>query len=159
MIKAIQLRNYTASDLDAVVTIFTESVHRLSKDYYDARQREAWAPRPPVTSAWCTRLDGLQTVIAEVDGEIIGFIAYQLDGHIDLLFVSPAFQGQGVAFGLYREVEARLARQGVSELYTEASLLARPFFERQGFGLVEEQRVTRGGVTLRRYLMQKHVRQ
>ncbi|PAM07785.1 GNAT family N-acetyltransferase, partial [Acinetobacter baumannii] len=42
-------------------------------------------------------------------------------------------------------------------LFTEASLVAKPFFLRHGFSVVEEQNVSRGGVMFRRYAMRKAV--
>ena len=83
-----------------------------------------------------------------------GFISYEPNGHIEFLYTAPGFERQGVASALYREVEKALP--GVS-LFTEASLVAKPFFMQQGFTVVEEQEVLPGGVTLRRYAMRKAV--
>ena len=41
---------------------------------------------------------------------------------------------------------------------THASITARPFFERRGYVMVEEQRVLRKGVCLSNYIMQKGIR-
>ena len=78
-------------------------------------------------------------------------------GHIAFLYSAPAYARRGVASALYRRVESAWIAAGVRELRTEASLLARPFFERHGFDVVEEQTVRRGGVFLRRYAMRKSV--
>lgn len=89
--------------------------------------------------------------------ELAGFVAYSERGHIDLLYVVPARARRGVASRLYAQVEAALRQAGVPWVYTEASAIARPFFERQGFRVVEEQHVERHGIFLRRYAMQKHL--
>lgn len=149
------IREYKATDRDTLVALFTESVHQLAVGYYDADQRAVWAPRPANPVHWQRVFEKLFTLVAEQDGNITGFIAFEPDGHIALLFVSPEYQGKGVAFHLYREVESRLANQGTRELFTEASLVARPFFERQGFVVEEKQRVMRKGIELVRFAMRK----
>ena len=40
---------------------------------------------------------------------------------------------------------------------TAASITSRPFFERQGYLVLEEQTVERRGIRLRRYLMEKKI--
>ncbi len=69
------------------------------------------------------------------------------------MLVAPGPAGRGVAKSLFDHAAAALAAQGVAELFTEASLVARPFFERQGFVVEEEQWVERRGVVLRRFAM------
>ncbi len=149
------IRAYRESDLAAVTKLFTSSVHGLACEDYDAIQLSAWAPRAPDLNQWATRLAGLRTYVAEVDMRLAGFISYERNGHIDLLFVSPRHARRGVASALYDEAETHLRSEGVSEVFTEASKTARPFFERHGFKVTEKQNIERHGVALRRYTMQK----
>ncbi len=151
----MNIRPYDESDLAAVAALFTLSIHRLAVGYYDAQQRAAWAPQPPDLQEWRRRMSGLKTLVAETDGELGGFIAYEMNGHIDLLYTSPTHPRQGVATSLYRQVETEMRVAGVEVLTTEASLVARPFFDRQGFDVVEEQNVSRRGIWFRRYAMRK----
>jgi len=151
----MNIRCYSDSDLEAVVYLFTASVHGLPVDHYDAEQREAWAPTLPDLSAWDARLKGLTTLVAEIDGKLAGFISYEPNGHIDLLYTSPASPRIGVASDLLRHAEAELSCTGIDEVFTEASLAARPFFEREGFWVKEEQIVSLRGVQFLRYLMCK----
>ena len=151
------IRSYRDADLAAIAELFTASVHSLAVGHYDAVQRAAWAPQPPDLEHWRGRLRSLQTCVAEEDGMLAGFIAYEQNGHIDLLFTAPDYARCGVASLLYGHVEAALLRLGVDALFTEASLVARPFFERQGFRIVEEQNVEVREAWFRRYAMRKPV--
>ncbi|HEU0196096.1 MAG TPA: GNAT family N-acetyltransferase [Nevskiaceae bacterium] len=137
------------------MSLFTASVHGLAENYYNAEQIAAWAPARPDLTAWRERLERFSTIVAGDHGELVGFLSYEPNGHIDLLFVSPFHARCGVASMLYREAESTLISSGVKALHTDASLLARPFFERRGFIVQEEQVVNRQGVTLRRYDMRK----
>jgi len=151
------IRAYCESDLEAVALLFTASVHHVADQYYDANQLAAWAPQPPDLSDWAQRLASVETLVAEVGGKLAGFLSYELNGHIDLLYTSPVTCRRGVASALYRHAEMSLLARGVKELFTEASLAARPFFERHGFEVTEEQRVQRRGVIFLRYAMRKSV--
>jgi putative acetyltransferase len=144
----MKIRAYTENDAGAVAALFTASVHELGSPHYDTLQRHAWAPRPPDPLRWSTRLAGLHTLLAEEGDELAGFISYECDGHIELLFTAPGFARRGVASFLYQHMEHLFV--GAS-LFTEASLAAKPFFLRQGFQVVEEQDVERNGITLRRF--------
>ncbi|PKL97507.1 MAG: GNAT family N-acetyltransferase [Gammaproteobacteria bacterium HGW-Gammaproteobacteria-7] len=149
------LRAYQTQDLPALVALFQASVSQLTTQHYDAAQRQAWAPATADMPAWQTRLASLELLIAEDDQAIAGFIGFSLDGHIDLLFTAPGHARQGVAATLYAAAEQRLRAAGARELFTEASLTARPFFTRQGFSEEQAQTVTRGAVTLQRFAMRK----
>ncbi len=149
------LRAYQAQDLPAIVALFQASVSQLTAQHYDAAQRQAWAPATADMPAWQTRLASLELLIAEDDRVIVGFIGFSLDGHIDLLFTAPSHARQGVATALYAAAEQRLRVAGARELFTEASLVARPFFARQGFSEEQAQTVTRDAVNLQRFVMRK----
>lgn len=154
----IDVRRYQIQDLSPLVRVFTESVHELTATAYDETQRFAWASRTPQLDSWQQRLDSLETLVAEDGDELAGFISYDQEGHIDLIFTAPNYARRGVASTLYRKAEQNLIAQGVTELYTEASVVARPFFESHGFEVEEEQRETIRGNHLLRYVMRKSLK-
>lgn len=151
----VNIRPFRTADLGPLVRLYTESVHTLAADAYTAEQRNAWAPLPPDLGQWQQRLGRLQTRVAERDGELAGFLSYEQNGHLVLLYTSPRFARRGIASGLYWRVERTLVAMGIPEFFTEASLVARPFFARHGFRVTEEQTVFRNGVSFRRYAMAK----
>ncbi len=153
----MNIRPYRDADLEAVARLYTESVHTNAAAHYDANQRAAWAPRPPNLTTWRKRMSELQMLLAEEDGQLAGMIGYELDGHIDLLFTAPGFTRRGIASSLHQAAALALAAQNVKALFTEASLVARPFFLRQGYEVVEEQYVERNGAVLRRFAMRKRL--
>ena len=152
------IRPYTHADLRAVAQLFTDAIHGLAVSEYDEVQRAAWAPRPPDLSLWERRLKPIQVLVAQ-DAEnseaLLGFIGYENNGHIDLMFTSPLAARRGVASQLLGRAENALRKLGVAEIYTEASLLGRPFFARQGFTVKEEQQVELRGARFRRFAMVK----
>lgn len=153
----LEIRSYRDADLAAVAHLFTASVHQVAASHYDAHQRSAWAPEPPGLEEWRQRLAAVRTLVCENHSQLAGFVSFHPGGRIEYLFTSPGQTRRGVATALYRHMEMELAASGVEELSTEASLVARPFFERQGFWVVEEQMVERGGATFQRFAMCKRI--
>ena len=97
------------------------------------------------------------TLVAEIEPELAGFISFTSYGHIEFLFTLPRLSRQGVASELFEIAYGMQRGQGIDRLTTAASLEARPFFERRGFQVVNEEIVTRSGVPLKRFLMEAHV--
>lgn len=157
MAPAFKIRPYTEADFAALAEVFTAAVHGSTVAYYDAAQREAWAPLPPDLQRWQQRLTQpeLCTLIAIRDSMPAGFISYEPNGHIEYLYTAPDSQRYGIASALYRAAELELSSMGVKELFTEASLVAQPLFLKQGFHIVEAQVVEVRGVQFRRHAMRK----
>jgi putative acetyltransferase len=149
------IRAYDDDDLEAVARIYTDAVHELATGHYDEAQREAWAPTEPDSSFWRERMAKVVTLVAEADGDRLGFVSFERTGYVDLLFVDPRHARRGVATRLYAAAEEALLDGGALELTTHASLVARPFFERQGFVVEHAEDVERHGAILRRFAMRK----
>jgi len=156
----VKMRMYRESDTEALVAVFTSSVHDLAATQYDAEQRQAWAPVSPDIDEWRHRFAGLHTIVAEEESTYLGFISYEPNGHIDLLYTAPISARRGVASALLREAVARLSAAGeIPELFTEASLIATPFFLKHGFEITEEQNIVRRGVSFQRFAMRRRARE
>lgn len=159
MDQPLNLRPATETDLPSIVSLFTDSVHQLAAHSYTPEQRAAWAPETPDLAQWRSRLSRVETLIAESDGTMAGFISFTASGHIEFLFTGPAFARRGVASLLYDAAVERLLGKGVRTLTTDASLEARPFFESRGFSVVGAQTVERNSVQLQRFAMARSLNQ
>ncbi|EMV4054395.1 GNAT family N-acetyltransferase, partial [Escherichia coli] len=67
--------------------------------------------------------------------KLVGFITC-VEHYIDMLFVDPEYTRRGVASALLKPLI-----KSESELTVDASITAKPFFERYGFQTVKQQRV------------------
>jgi GNAT superfamily N-acetyltransferase len=111
----------------------------------------------PDQQAWHARMsepDRL-TLVAQEDDEVVGFAELEDDGHLDMLYLHEDAVGWGVGRRLYEAVEGEARGWGVGRIFTEASVTARPFFERNGFRVVREQRVLCRGVEMTNFAMEK----
>ena len=137
----LKIRHVRADDAGALVDIFRSSVRGIARRDYSQDQVLAWAPDEIDIAGW----EGYakrRAFIAEDDGGAAGFADLQSDGRVDMMYVHARCQGRGVASRLLSHVESVARGLDIKELYTEASITARPFFERRGFLLVEQQLVT-----------------
>ena len=153
----MEIRPYSGEYAEAVADLFTVAVHAIELDFYDEKQNTVWAPTPPDYAHWAQRLERKQPWLAMVDGHLAGFIELDADGHIDCTYVHPKFQRRGVATALYRQLETEARSRRITRLYVEASLVAEPFFDRQGFTRVEKNSVKRNDIVLRNTTMEKHI--
>lgn len=153
----VAIRKFRGEDAEAAAQLFFDSVHLGTQEHYSRAQRQAWAPVVPETSAWRDRLRAQTSFVAEQDGRLIGYMTINEEGHIDLAYVAPGFIGKGVASHLYEAIESEAREAGLKQLTSDASHLARAFFERRGWTLVKEQTVTRHAVALINFAMVKNL--
>lgn len=154
----ITLRKVRCADLAELVALFKETVHTVNATDYTPEQLAVWAPSHVHhrDARWQTMLDNI-AFVAEVEGAIAGFIDMTIDGYLDRLFVHKAYQRQGIASALIKHLEQTAIQQGITHFTTEASITAKPFFERAGYHVVKAQEKEVNGVCLRNYLMEKYV--
>jgi putative acetyltransferase len=129
----VSLRPYLPADARRCAEIFRSSIEELAAEDYDDEQREAWASRADDEEAFCARLAEALTLLAVIDGAITGFASLKGAEEIDMLFVDPGFARQGVGRTLVNALTRLAQARGAKRLTTEASDVAKPLFERQGF--------------------------
>jgi putative acetyltransferase len=151
----MNVRPYKPEDTAVLARLFTKTVHSVNAADYSPEQVAAWAPDPPDLENWRGRLSDRICFVAELDCEIVGFAAFEPDGHLDHMYVHRRFQRQGVASVLYQRIEQEALSRGVNRVFTEASITARPFFERVGFRVIASQNVERRGISFLNYRMER----
>ena len=149
------VRAYVPADVDALIDLFRQAVRRTAIRDYTEAQVMAWAPDVVERERWVERRASRPTWVAEIDGRIAGFIDLEPDGHVDMMYVHPEFKGRGVATALMAKLEEAAAAQKLGRLYTEASITAKPFFEKKGFRVISAQTVHVRGQDLVNYRMEK----
>ena len=146
MSNSYQIRIATMDDLDQITQLFRETVlHINSKDYSD-KQVETWASRSENLNKWRDRIRHQYFVIAVEGQDILGFASVTNEGYLDTIFVHKDHQGEGIGTKLLDKVLSFVEEKGKSEVFTEASLTARPFLEKHGFRTNRPQQKVRDGV-------------
>ncbi|QVQ51187.1 GNAT family N-acetyltransferase [Spiractinospora alimapuensis] len=153
----MQIRAYRPSDARPTLDVFRRAVHQTARRDYTEEQVDAWAPELIDVDVWAARRAQAETLVAVADDHVLGFCDLDPQGHIDMLFVDPAWGRRGVASQMLDRVMARARARGLKTLTTYASLTARPFFERHGFTVTEERWPEVRGVRMRNFAMVRRV--
>jgi putative acetyltransferase len=152
---SLDIRLYQPSDLASLIALFRETVRKINGRDYSDQQVQAWAPDEIDPRQWMQRFQTKAVRVAELDGAPVGFVALARDGQIDMLYVHVDHQGQGIASALLGSAEAWARTRGLARLFTEATITARPFFERRGFRVIAPHRVVRRALEFINYRMDK----
>ncbi|QND50133.1 GNAT family N-acetyltransferase [Rhizobium lusitanum] len=150
----IGIREYSPADAGATIDIFLRAIREIASKDYNPAQIDAWA-KVDDAGVWAEWRASRPTWLAIHDTQPVGFADLKADGCLDMMFVHPDHQGKGVASLLLEAVEAAARGQGHRRIFTEASLTARPFFERKGFIVLAAQTVEKRGQTLPNFRMEK----
>lgn len=142
---------------DQIIACFIASIEDISDKFYDQAQRKAWVVSARDKQFWRQRLAIKRPYLAMIDGNAVGFIELDPDGHIDCLYVHPIYQHQKIATKLYQFIENIAINKCFSRLFVEASCVAKPFFEKHGFKMIERLEHERDGQILVNFSMEKQL--
>jgi putative acetyltransferase len=150
------VRQYQPSDAAAISALFFGAVRKIGSQAYTPEQVAAWAPEPPDPAQLHSQAtDGRTTLVAvDLSGNVLGYGDLEHDGHLDHLYCHPDANGRGIGGSLIEALIAIAAASGLSRVFTEASEIARPLFERKGFKLVQRLDFDLRGVPIHNYLME-----
>ena len=148
----IKIRQYVAGDIDKICELFYLTVHTVNAEDYTPAELDAWADGSPDKARWNKEFTERKALVAEIDGKLAGFADMDTTGYLDRLYVAADCVRKGVGSALLTALEAR---HPLPVYTTYASITATPFFLKAGYVIIRENTVTRKGVTLKNYLMQK----
>lgn len=149
------LRPLSEQDVPQMQELFHDTVINVnSRDYTEDEVRD-WASCG--TPARWKELLSKHVYIGAFDaaGSLLGFSSMHQDGYMHSLFVHKDWQGKGVATCLMYEAEQIARRFGVSEITSDVSLTARPFFEKKGYEVVRVQKARANRLKMTNFLMRK----
>lgn len=153
----MKTRLYKPSDLEAVMTLFYDNIHHVCACDYTPEQLDAWAPANPDVYRWSASLNRNHVIVVEEGDRLIGFGDIGETGYLDRLYVHQDYIHQGIGSLIVKQLEKYAKAKGIRVMNTAASVTSKPFFEKQGYVVLNEEVVERRGVRMRRYLMEKTI--
>jgi putative acetyltransferase len=154
----IELRRGRADDALTIARLFRDTVHAVNRQDYSEAHLDAWAPYQVDLEHWRGVIDGSYFMVAITGGMVVGFANLDGDDYVDQLFVHKDLLRKRIATKLMEEIEREAKRKGAARLWTESSITARKFFERQGFATLQAQRITHNGQIFDNFAMEKRLR-
>lgn len=142
---AYAIRNFREDDAEALAALTLAAIRSVGSARYTPAQVEAWAARHSGAARFLERHADGQMIFVAIDAQDRP-VAYALleptsdgAGHLDMLYCHPDHTRKGLADELLANAEQRARTNGMSQLYTEASELARPAFERAGYVVTQRR--------------------
>lgn len=154
MTAAFILRRSAPDDFDTLGAIMFRAIREGDSPYTQA-QRVAWMPQQNCGAVWAARLAEQVVVLGSQGDTPVGFMTLVGEGYIDFAYILPEARGQGLFAFLLDEIETCATHDGLTRLWTHASLMAQPAFARNGFSVVRHETIARAGQSLRRAEMEK----
>lgn len=177
----MRIRRFRLGDEPALFQVFHSAIHLVAARDYTLDQIEAWAPADLDQDIWRDRMRGIRPFIAELAGGlshaktddraglpaaeparapetiIVGYADVQESGYIDHFFVSGHYPRQGIGQALMARLHEEAAHMGLTELTSDVSRSAQPFFAHHGFEIIEHRYPERRGVVIPNALMRKRL--
>ncbi len=153
----MMIREFKPGDVNSVVRLFTDTVHKVNARDYSREQVNAWAPEQADLELWMKRFRGSITLVAEENQTIVGFANLDSSGHIDCFYTHSEHQNKGYGSKLLSAIEQSAKALGLKKIFTESSITAKPFFLKKGFTLLKQQTVTVRGVNMVNFIMEKEI--
>ena len=151
----ITIRSYQEQDYQTLTDMFYQTIHTIGLEHYSAHQINAWAPYPINYSEWQQKMSKHKPWVAEINGEIAGFMSLDDSGLIHWAFTHQNHQRKGVAGALFEHIETTAIKKGINKLRAEASLFAQPFFAKKGFVTLTKNEVNIRGQLLTNFSVEK----
>jgi putative acetyltransferase len=158
------LRPFRTSDAEALAALTLAAIRVTGLRGYAPEQVAAWAARHPGPERFISSAAKGDNILVAVDADDtpIAYLLTEPDGHCDMLYCHPDHSGRGLAAALLAETESWARAAQIARLFTEASELARPVFERAGFAVLHRRDFTIGPpeapVAIHNYAMEKRLR-
>ncbi|MGR5136863.1 GNAT family N-acetyltransferase [Vibrio jasicida] len=153
----IIIRDFQEEDAPKLWALFFNTVRNVNRRDYTEQQVKAWAQEGFDSQLWLKKMVSIQPFVAVLDGVIVGYSDVQPSGLVDHFFCHHEYQGQGVGRALMTHVLEQAKAKGLTRIYSEVSVTARPFYEHMGFIVVNEQQVEVRGATLTNYVMERRL--
>jgi putative acetyltransferase len=153
----MEIRFFQKEDAEQIAQLFHDTVRDINIRDYSIARVKAWAPDDIYFRDWAEICAKKFTYVADEEGKILGFGELEANGHIGCFYCHKNFQRCGVGSQIYRAIEAKALKLELKGLFTEASITAKPFFQRMGFKLIRKQLVSCRGEKFINYAMEKRL--
>lgn len=153
----MSIRRYESRDCNDIIKLFYDTVHTINSKDYAEDELNSWAPKDIDISLWDKSFLKNYTIVFILDNVIVGFGDINETGYLDRLYIHKDYQRRGIAKKIVDNLECYVKKFGVDYITTEASITAKPFFERMGYKIIKEQQVEKREEYLTNYIMKKHI--
>ena len=152
------IREAQQTDTIALKELFQNTVLAVNSKDYSQAEVEDWASCGDDLSNIEEMIKTHYFIVAvNQQSQIVGFSSITPQGYLHSMFVHKDFQGEGIATMLLEEIERYAITAGITRITSEVSLTARPFFEKKGYIVKEEQKRKANQLSLTNFWMAREM--
>jgi len=151
MSKQLVIREVRASDAEKICQLCADTVRNVNKRDYSQVQIDKWAGRLEGVERMRSRLKEQTGYVATYADKLIGVVTRTNDGYLDLFYIHAQHQREGIGTELMHKLLENLTNG--TTLISDVSITARPFFEKFGFQIVEQQTAEIDGISFVNFAM------
>ena len=157
---AYTIRPWQDGDAAPLEAAALAAINEIGPRKYTQEQVDAWAGRLSSHINLADRVArGAYIFVAEDgDGLPVAYALLEPDGHLDHLYCHPDHTRRELAEQLLVAAEHFARPNGIERLFSEASELARPVFERAGYTVSHRRDLQIGGVPIHNFAMEKSLK-
>ncbi|HRI21822.1 MAG TPA: GNAT family N-acetyltransferase [Panacibacter sp.] len=149
------IRTADANDTDKLKELYSNTITSVNARDYNPEQIEAWASTANRTESLQRKINEQYFYVAETpDNKITGFASIDASGYLDMMYVHKDFQRMGIAKLLLNKILATAKDLNIQKIQSDVSITAKPFFEKYGFIVTQQQSVLINGIPLTNFKMQ-----
>ncbi|MFT4534955.1 MAG: putative acetyltransferase [Saprospiraceae bacterium] len=145
------------SNLEEITSLFRDTIQTVNIKDYSLQEIEAWSLGADNTANWIRRIKTHHFVLAKIENKLVGMASVDDKGYLDVIYIHYLYQGMGVATSLLDQMIERSKFLGHTQITSDISITAKPFFIDKGFQIIEPQLVLCRGVVLRNYNVRLHI--
>lgn len=149
------IRRAALNDIPALKSLYLATITTVCAADYTPEQIRAWSATAERTESLARRIESQYFIVAiSSNDEIIGFASFEEPDYLDMMYVHKDFQHRGVGGSLLKAIREKAFKFCATKIVSDVSVTARPFFEKHGFHLVQEQTVRIGDIELTNFKME-----
>lgn len=130
------VRQAIPKDAEAAAQVVRRSIEELcvADHRNEAGTLDKWLANktPENLRSWISDPDNF-CVVAESSGGLSGVGLIHRSGEIQLFYLAPGLQRQGVGRAIHTVLEEKARTWGLRKLHLDSTFLARPFYEAMGY--------------------------
>lgn len=143
VINNVVIKSYEEKHLNEMYKLFKKTILNICIKDYNLEEVDAWINNVDL-NIWDKKFRKNQTILIFFEDKLIGFGDIDSNSYLDHLYVSYEFQNLGIGKMILNE----LIKDKIKDILTDASITSKEFFKKQGFKVIEEQKVLISNINL-----------
>jgi putative acetyltransferase len=139
--------------------LYVDTIQSVCRQDYTQEQINVWISSVENTARWLNIINNQWVLLAKINNHLLGYGTLKDSHYIDLFYVHKEFLRQGIAGKLLEQLESQALKSQTEWLTADVSITAKPFFERNGFRVIAEQKNIIKKVELINFKMGKRLKE